>query len=105
MHDQRYDGDHKKDMNEAACNMERQPRHDPNNKQEYCQNQEDEISHALFTLNRWSQNLEKTYRDNLVGCGDAMWPANRARFLGILFGSSGRIRTYNPSVNSRMLCR
>jgi len=22
----------------------------------------------------------------------------------ILFGSSGRTRTYNPSVNSRMLC-
>jgi hypothetical protein len=35
-------------VNKATCNVERQPRDDPNNKQEYCQNQEDEISHALL---------------------------------------------------------
>jgi hypothetical protein len=31
--------------------------------------------------------------------------ARRILYLVDLFGSSGRIRTYNPSVNSRMLYR
>jgi hypothetical protein len=66
MYDQRYDGDHKQEMNQAACNVERQPRHDPNNKEEYCQNQKDEISHAILRSTDGVRIWRKRVGNNLA---------------------------------------
>ncbi len=55
-------------MNETACYVERQPGHDPNDKEKYRQNEEKEVSQGGFTLTGWTAKGEKTCQGMIADC-------------------------------------
>jgi hypothetical protein len=57
------------------------------------------FNHLPFSLPNSHQNSHSTKTKMAADLA-----ASHLLYFKVVFGSSGRTRTYNPSVNSRMLC-